>query len=172
MRVLLKVTEMRFQPTAGFQTASERPSKEKERNYLLVKKWHCQVLTVFPFMATYAPVPVFLNNIRVHTGLFQSTGNILFLGGWGSCMGIHNYSLNFMHSSVGTSHNKTKWIGTCASFPLCSLVTLPCSAIADTHLGDNTKTGEQTSGGCCPRLPRRLCVVRICMQESLEQEPS
>lgn len=70
------------------------------------------------------------------------------------------------------SHNKTRWIGTCASFQLCSLVTLPCSAVADTHLGDNMKAGGQTSGGCCLRLPRRLCVVRICMQESLEQELS
>lgn len=70
------------------------------------------------------------------------------------------------------SHNKTRWTGTWASFQLCSLVTLPCSAVADTHPGDNMKAGGQTSGGCCLRLPRRLCIVRICMQESLEQELS
>lgn len=87
-------------------------------------------------------------------------------------MGIHNHSLNRMHSSVGMSHNKTKWTGTRASFQLCSLVTLPRSAAADTHLGDNMKAGERTSGGCCPRLPCRLCAVHICMQESLEQELS
>lgn len=119
----------------------------KERNHPLVKKWHCQDLA--ELFHSWSPMWLLSISSFLKQHLGKRAEEALlghwqysFPGGGRDYMGIYNYSLNFMQSSICISHNITICESGSASMQRPTYVDFDFAKVPEAHLAHSTKVGR------------------------------